>query len=189
MRRSLAAIVFAAAFLCGGPAAAQDAQPPAQPEPAKQYDQETLDLAAQLVKLSGTARGFDQLLPNIADSAKNAFIRANPQMQLGIIEVVDRIALTLVARRPELDRQLALAWAAAFSKDEMHELIAFYKTETGKKFAAIQPRLMTVEMAAAQGWSRSVEDELTQKVRDELRAAMSAEQQSLQGGASPAPAQ
>ncbi len=40
----------------------------------------------QLVKLSGTARIFDEVLPNIADQAKNAFIRANPQMQLGIIE-------------------------------------------------------------------------------------------------------
>jgi hypothetical protein len=175
MRRSLAAILFAAASLSIAPAAAQDAQAPAaQSTPAPQYDQETLDLAAQLVKLSGNSRTFDELLPNIADEAKNAFIRSNPQMQLGIIQVVDRVALTLVPRRPDLDRQLARIWAAGFTKDEMRDLIAFYSSETGKKFAVVQPKLIGVEMGAAQRWARAVSDELTQKVRDELSASMAA---------------
>ena len=48
----------------------------------------------KLVQVSGTARIFDEMLPTIADQAKNAFIRANPQMQLGIIGLVDTIALS-----------------------------------------------------------------------------------------------
>jgi hypothetical protein len=36
-------------------------------------------------------------------------------------------------------------------------------------------------MAAAQRWARSVSDELTRKVAEELRASVAAEQQSLQG--------
>lgn len=159
---------------------------------------ETMQLAMQLVRLSGTGRTFDELLPNIATQAKNAFIRANPQMQLGIIEIVDRNALTLVGRRKELDEDLAKVWASGFSVEEMQELIEFYGSETGKKYADLHAQLLGVEMAAAQRWARSVNDELTQIVAEELRASVAAEGQALQGGgdmvaepsaAEPAPAQ
>src|SRR5687767_5400221 len=110
MNRSFAAILVAAAVLGFVPAAAQDAT---QQNNAftniieGDLPPETRELAIQLVKLSGTSRMFDEVLPMVADQAKNAFIRANPQMQLGIIDVVDRVALSLVSRRAELDEYLA----------------------------------------------------------------------------------
>jgi hypothetical protein len=149
----------------------------------KELPPETIELARELVRLSGTGRTFDELLPTIASQAKNAFIRANPQMQLGIIDLVDRTALTLVSRRKELDESLAKVWASGFTMDEMQELVDFYSSETGKKFADLHAELLGVEMAAAQRWARSVSNELTQKVADELRATVSAEQRALQGGA------
>jgi hypothetical protein len=189
MRGSLAALVLAAAaFLGPGPALAQEAQQtPAQGQAPLQniieteLPPETRDLAMQLVKISGTSRMFDELLPTIADQAKNSFIRANPQMQLGIIDVVDRVAVSLVSRRPELDEYLARVWASGFSNDEMRDLIAFYGSDTGKKFAQLLPRLLAVETAAAEEWSKSVSAELAEKVSSELQAMMAAEREALQG--------
>ena len=80
---------------------------------------ERMALAMKLVQLNGTTRVFDDILPTIADEAKNQFIRANPQMQLGIIGLVDTIAVQLVSRRPELDRYLARIWASGFTDEEM----------------------------------------------------------------------
>lgn len=193
MKRSwLALLVVAASSVAVQPVIGQETQPLKQSAleeiKTKEFSQSTMDLATQLVKLSGTDRTYDEILPSVSDSAKNAFIRANPQMQLGIIEVVDRLALTLVSRRPELDRELARIWAAGFTEDELNELIAFYKTETGKKFAALQPQMLAVGMSMAQQWGSSVNAELTRKVSDELRLNLAAEQRALQGGA-PAPAQ
>lgn len=200
MKRSLAALLFATAAVLGtSPAVAQEAQPAPGGQQqgdgsalrdlmSREFPQEVLDLGLQLVKLSGTGKTFDQLLPNIADEAKNSFIRANPQMQLGIIEVVDRVALSMVSLRPQLDQMLARAWASGFTPEEMQALVDFYGTDIGKKFSEVQPRLMAVEMATAQAWSRSVLRELTKRVEAELRAAMSAEQRALQGDtAGPAP--
>lgn len=213
MRRMLAGILFAAAAVASFSAArAQDA--PAIPEvpqgrelPAAQRNAfleimkgeiapERLELGKQLVKLSGTGRTFDEVLPNIAAESKTAFIRANPQMQLGIIEVVDRIALQLVKRRSELDNYLARAWASGFTVEEMQALVAFYSSPAGKKFAELHPQLLGVELAAAQEWGRSVSRELTQRVADELKATLAAEQRALQGDTAgpaltpePAPAQ
>ena len=208
MRRMLAALLLAtAACLAASQALAQQtetapppAQAPAAGQPAaepsafqemmnKEYSKESLDLAAQLVKLSGTGRAFDEVLPNMADQAKNEFIRANPQMQLGIIEIVDRVALSLVDRRPQLDQMLARVWASGFTDEEMQSLIEFYSSDVGKKFAALHPRLLAVQAITAQVWGGNVLGELTRRVQAELRATMAAEQKLLQGDtAGPAPA-
>ncbi len=185
MKASLAAFLIAlAAILGAAPAYSQDA--PAADNSALQRVLETelpperMALAMKLVELSGTTRIFDEVLPTIAERAKNSFIRANPQMQLGIIAVVDRIAVQLVSRRPELNRYFARIWASGFSDEEMQELIDFFSSDTGKKFSVALPQILAVQTSAAQEWGKSVSAELNQKVQDELRAAMAAEQDALQ---------
>jgi hypothetical protein len=87
-------------------------------------------------------------------------------------------------------------WASGFTPEELQELVDFYTSETGKKYATSYAQLLGVQMAAAQSWARSVSDELTDKVANELRASVAAEGQALQSGAdvvaeppAPAPAQ
>jgi uncharacterized protein len=184
MKRTLAALLVGLAAIIGSaPVSAQalDSNPTSVRDIINtQMSPETSELAEELVKLTGTARLFDSLLPNIADEAKNRFIKGNPQMQLGIISVVDKVAVDLVNRRPELDRYLARVWASGFTDDEMRDLIEFYSTDTGKKFAETHGRLLAVQTAAAEEWARSVAAELDQRVREELRAAMAAEEEALQ---------
>jgi hypothetical protein len=185
MKRSLAASIVVLAAVFGS--APVFAQSPEASSPAAVREiintklaPETKKLADRLVQIAGTARLFDALLPNIADSAKNGFIRANPQMQLGIIAVVDRVAVDLVSRRPELDDYLARVWASGFSNDELEDLITFYESDTGKKFAKLHGQLLAVQTAAAEDWAKSIADELDGRVRAELQAAMQAEQKALQ---------
>jgi hypothetical protein len=150
---------------------------------------ERMALAMKLVQVSGVARVFDDVLPTIADQSKNDFIRANPQMQLGIIAIVDRIAVEMVGRRPELDRFLARIWASGFDDAEMQALIDFYSTDAGKKFAVTMPALLAVQTSAAQEWGRSVSEELNTRVQAELKSAVAAEENALQNDiAGPAPA-
>ena len=152
---------------------------------------ERLALASKLVQVSGVARVFDDVLPTIAEQSKNEFIRANPQMQLGIIAIVDKVAIQMVARRPELDTFLARIWASAFSDEEMQALTDFYSSDAGKKFAARMPAMLAVQTSAAQQWGKSVAEELNTKVQAELKANVAAEQNALQSdiaGPPPAPA-
>lgn len=186
MRRSLAASLVALAAILGATPVWAQSQNEA-PRRAVVMDiiegelaPETKELADKLVQITGTARLFDPLLPTIADEAKNSFIRANPQMQLGIIAVVDNVAVELVSRRSELDDYLARVWASGFTNDEMRDLIEFYSTDTGQKFAKTQPKLLAVQTAAAEEWAKSVANELDQRVRQELRAAAEAERKALE---------
>ena len=184
MKRTFAAflLALAASFPAApGYAQAQNSGPtPLSQILTQEIPAEKLALAAKLVALTGTARLYDELLPNIADQAKNQFIRANPQMQLGIISVVDKIAVQMVSRRPELDEYLARVWASGFSNEELQGLIDFYSSETGKKFAKLHPRILAVQTAAAEDWAKDVAQELNERVRKELAAAMAAEQEALE---------
>ena len=183
MRLSLAAYLVALAAIISVPAFAQDAgtDPTALRDIINnELPEETQALADELVQITGTARLFDSLLPNIADEAKNSFIRANPQMQLGIIAVVDTVAVEMVSRRPELDGYLARVWASGFTDDEMRDLIDFYSSDTGQKFAQTHGQLLAVQTAAAEQWAQSVAAELDQRVREELASAMAAEREALE---------
>ncbi len=184
MKRLLAAPLVLAAVIFSAPAYAQDASDEAtalREIIQNELPPRTKELADRLVQITGTARLFDTLLPNIADEAKNSFIRANPQMQLGIIAVVDQVAVELVSRRPELDRYLARVWASGFTDDEMQVLIEFYSSETGQKFAQTHGQLLAVQTAAAEEWAKSVAADLDQRVREELRTAAEADQRALEG--------
>ena len=199
MKATLAALVVAAGAILCGVASAQDAQVPEENSLQRiletEIAPERMALAMKLVALSGTTRIFDEVLPTIAEESKNRFIRANPQMQLGIIAVVDRIAVQMVSRRPELDRYLARVWASGFTDEEMQELVDFYSSDLGKKFSGAFPQILAVQTAAAQEWGKSVGEELNLKVQEELRNAMAAESEALQSDIAgpaaqePAPAQ
>ena len=180
--RIVAALAIGAATVLAAPAAAQDQGDLSLEEIIHtELAPETQAIASELTRLSGTPRLFDEILPQIADEAKSGFIRANPQMQLGIITVVDRVAVSLVSRRPELDSYLARIWAAAFSDEEMQDLIDFYSSETGQKFSRALPQVLAVQTAAAQNWAQSVGAELALRVREELEAALATEQRALTG--------
>ena len=170
MVRLLAAVAVAiAAWTAGFPAAAQE------------IDAEELALARQVLAASRVGRPFDEILPNVADQAKTTFIRSNPQMQLGIIEVVDKVALDMVIRREELDTKLTEVWALAFDKDELRTLLEFYNTPAGKKFGAIMPRILTAQLGIADQWTRELSQEMHKRVGDNLIAMAKAEKKRLEG--------
>jgi hypothetical protein len=199
MRALLAAFLFVVAAVLGmTPALAQDAAAPAAEDNSLRQILETelpperMALAMKLVEASGMSRLYDEILPTVAEETKNSFIRANPQMQLGIISIVDKIAVDMVKRRPELDRYLARIWASGFSDAEMQGLIDFYTSDVGKAFAIQLPKILGIQTIASQVWGRTISAEMAQRVQEQLRAAVAADQQALQsdiaGPAEAAPA-
>ena len=185
MTRFAAALIAMAVSFPFSVAVAQEPAPaPAEPAAeAAEIDPARLELAQELLVVSTSSDTFDAVLPNIADQVKTTLIRSNPQMQLGIIEIVDKVALELVEKRADLDRVLARIWASAFEESELQELIDFYSSETGKKFAERQPRLIAAQLGAAEAWGRTLSQEMLRQVQAQLRAASEAEARSLTGAA------
>jgi len=175
------------------PASAQDQQPAPEKAPSerieeaqeRQFDPAHLELAEQVIEAARVSREFDNILPNVADQAKTTFIRSNPQMQLGIIEVVDRVALEMVDNRAELDEVFAKIWASAFTQEELQALLEFYRSPVGEKFAERLPRVLAVQIGMAERWQQAISQELYGRVRNELESKADAEAMQLQDSAAP----
>lgn len=154
IRIGLAAIAIAAAL--GGQAAAQE------------ISQSHLDAALEAVKSAGAARGFDSVLPAIADRVKSRLIRVRPDLHQEISTAVEAVALRLIPRRNDLDAAVARVWARNFTEDELVTIAEFYKSPTGQKFAEIGPRVIQDSLKEVESWSTRVGEELYEKSREEL---------------------
>jgi len=154
IRIGLAALLVAASL--GTPAAAQE------------ISESHLDAALVAVQSAGAARGFDSVLPALADRVKSRLIRIRPDLHEVISTVVENVALTLTPRRADLDRAVASVWARNFTEDELVTIAEFYKSPTGQKFAEIGPRVIQDSLKSVESWSTRVGEELYEKSREEL---------------------
>jgi hypothetical protein len=140
-----------------------------------------LELARKAFDASKAGRNFDEILPVVADRAKATFIRENPQMQLGIIDVVDRVALDMVEERKRLDDALSRVWALAFSPAELEQILAFFNSPAGQAFAMKYPDVIETQLAAADNWTREIGNEMARRVTEELRKMRNQDIKQLRG--------
>ncbi|WP_156953323.1 DUF2059 domain-containing protein [Afifella pfennigii] len=168
-------------------AAAQDSTQNAssQDEPSAEH----MQLARQVLAASGLSRSFDEILPTVADEAKSTLIRANPQAQLGIIEIVDKVALQMVDRRSELETRLSRIWALNYSQQELQDLLTFFRTETGKKFGVNLVDLLGAQITVSQAWAQELGTEMMQRATEELQKITASEAQKLQAAPPETPQQ
>ena len=155
-RTRIGLAAFAVVLALGGPAGAQE------------ISQSHLDAALVAVQSAGASRGFDSVLPAIADRVKGRLIRMRPDLHQEISATVEAVALQLTSRRADLDEAVARVWAKNFTEDELVTIAEFYKSPTGQKFAEIGPRVIQESLKSVETWSTRVGEELFEKSREEL---------------------
>jgi len=168
------AAALPAQFAAAQDSSSQNAASMEEPSP------EQMKLARQVLAASALSRSFDQILPTVADEAKSTLIRSNPQAQLGIIEIVDKVALQMVDRRPELENRLARIWAINFSADELQQYLEFFQSDAGKKFGANLVSLLNAQLNVSQAWAQELSAEILKRATEELQKITASEAQSLQ---------
>ncbi|MCB1499691.1 MAG: DUF2059 domain-containing protein [Bauldia sp.] len=140
----------------------------AAPAGAQEVSQSHLDAALVAVQSAGAARGFDSVLPALAERVKSRLIRVRPDLYQQISTTVEEVALQLTSRRADLDRAVAMVWAKNFTEDELVTIAEFYKSPTGQKFADIGPRVIQDSLKSVEGWSTRVGEELYELSREAL---------------------
>lgn len=153
-RIGLAAFLVAAAL--GAPAGAQE------------ISQSHLEAALAAVQSAGAARGFDSVLPALAERVKSRLIRVRPDLHREISTVVENVALSLAGRRSDLNDAVARVWAKSFTEDELVTIAEFYKSPTGQKFADIGPTVIQDSLKSVEAWSTRIGEELYEKAREDL---------------------
>lgn len=141
----------------------------ASPAGAQDISQSHLTAALDALSSARAARGFDTVLPALSERVQNQLIRIRPDLHKEITDVVEAVALKLVARRADLDNDVARIWAKNFSEEELVAIAAFFKSPAGTKYAELGPRVIAESYQAVQGWSDRVGAELLEKSREELK--------------------
>ncbi|NJO53738.1 MAG: DUF2059 domain-containing protein [Bacteroidales bacterium] len=155
---SLAAAVFASSL----PAAAQQS-PAGQPSAAQ------VQLARELIESNGSLRAVDDMVPAYLEQTRNMFTATNPDLAAPLSAVAAGLRQEFAAKRTEVVDGIARAYAARFTEAELRELVAFYKSPTGKKFIAVLPIVLQDSFERMQAWSTKLSEEMVARMRAEMR--------------------
>jgi hypothetical protein len=141
----------------------------AAPLRADEITPDHMAAALEAVRSAKASKGFDNVLPLLSEKVQDQIIRLRPDLYKQITDVVQQEALKLIARRADLDKDVARIWANSFSIEELQSITAFYKSPAGLKFVDIGPKVIGDSLQAVKGWSDRVGEELLEKSRAELK--------------------
>jgi len=150
----------ALALACLAFAGAANAQ---QPSPA------AIAVAKELLQVKGATTMFDPLVPGIIETVKNNYLQTNTSLVKDLNDVAAQLRTEFAPRRAEIIADVATLYAERFSEQELKDVVAFYKTPVGKKFAAEEPQVIDQSLQRAQAWSQKLSEEVLSRFRAEMK--------------------
>jgi len=156
-RRAACAAIIAVGLLSSGPVLA------APPTPA------AMQAAGEIAKLTGATAVFSPLIAGVVEQSKLLFLQQDPGLAKDLNEIAAKMRTDLAPRMSELNDQVAKIYAERFTEQELQQLLAFYQSPIGKKMVAEQSTIVNSSLHYAQDWATKLSDEVTAKMRDELK--------------------
>jgi hypothetical protein len=137
--------------------------------PAMAQDVEQLGLARDVLVSMKAADNFDAVVPSIMTALKPALTAGNAKAAKDFDEIMPLITSEMASSKTILIDQAAMIYAKAFTKPELTEMAAFYRSPTGQKMARLTPVLTQQMMAAGQQYAQQMAGQLTARIQDELK--------------------
>ena len=158
----VAAVVFAGSLSTG--AWAQNA-PASNPTPSAA----SIGIAKELLALKGGVQMFDGMVNGVIENAKNAFLPTNPSLAAPLTDVTAQLRTEYESKKNEVYTEVARAYATRFTESELKELLAFYKTNLGKKVLTEEPIAVEEAFRKAQDWSNTFSEQVIGRLRVEMK--------------------
>jgi hypothetical protein len=156
--RPLQAAVLTAALLGAAPSAFAQAPSAA-----------AVATAHQLVTVTGATALFSPLVAGVVEQAKLLYLQQDPSLGKDLNEIAAKLRSDLQPRFKEVENEVATLYAQHFTEEELKEILAFYQSPVGKKVLQEQPKVVDGSMKFAQDWANKLSEEVTAKMRDELK--------------------
>ncbi len=138
------------------------------------YGQEISDShlkqAFKAVSAINATDAFDSILQDVAQVLKRELIQKDPNLQPLISTTVDEKTIGLASRRGDLEREAALAYAKAFTEEDLKAIAEFYGSPVGRKLIEEGPIVTRQVGEAANIWQRGVARDLAIAVGETLEA-------------------
>ncbi len=137
---------------------------------AQEVSDSHLKAALKAVAAINATDGFDGILQEVALVLKRELIQKDPDLQPLISTTVDEKTIGLAPRRGDLEREAALAYAKAFSEEDLKAISDFYDSPVGRKLIEEGPIVSRQVGEAATIWQRGVARDLAIAVGETLEA-------------------
>ena len=136
---------------------------------AQQPSATALSTAKEIVAVTDSMALFNPLIAGVVEQAKLLFLQQNPNLNKDLTEVANKMRADLAPRLVELSDETARIYATRFNDQELKDILAFYKSPTGKKFLSEQSAVVDGSMKFAQGWANKLSEEVIGKMREEMK--------------------
>jgi uncharacterized protein len=169
MRHLLAGVVL----LCGVHAVAAQ-QAPAQPAPAaapapQTFTESHLAAARDVVIGSGLSRGFDGMIPQIAEQIRTSISRTRPELIKDMEEALRAMITDLSRQTDQMVAAASRLFAVRLTESELKEIGAFFKTAAGQKYVNTQGPMLNELFAEMQVFSQTLGNIMMDRLREEMR--------------------
>lgn len=170
VRNSLRALAFAALASSGvALGTSAQAQQPAQAlAAATNLAQSHIDVARDVVMLSGMGRTFDGLLPTFGDQVRQTFI-TRPEIAGDLNAVLDQLKPELETRKNEILNTSARILANRINEETLVQIRDFFRSTAGQQYVATQPLVLDDLFSALNTWVGEVSAFVISRVREEMR--------------------
>jgi hypothetical protein len=155
----------------GKPAAAgsqQDPPPPATPE-AAEPSAAHVQAARELILATGISRSFQIIIPEFMDQIDVTLTQTRPELTNDLLAVMGQL-------KPEFDKQAdemidlsARIYARLLTEDEIRAILAFFKSDAGRKYVGAQPLFLNQLVAGMQAWQQKISVNMMTRVREEMK--------------------
>lgn len=126
-------------------------------------------LAGELLALKGGPQMFGGMIDGVIESAKESYLPNNPSLARPLNEVAVQLRKEFEPKKAELMHEVARVYARRFTEQELRELLAFYKTNLGRKVLSDEAPAVEDGFKRAQEWTSEFSDQVLIKIRTEMR--------------------
>ena len=182
------------ALMClAGPTCAQDPSPPeavapiegappAQPAPvppdglslpppsdAANPTPEHVARARRLILATGISRSFDVMIAEFMDQIGNSVTQERPELIQDMHAVLGKLKPEFDKQSEEMIDQSARIYASLLSEKDIDTILAFYDSESGKRYVAMQPLFLNQLLSGTQAWQQKIAINMMARVRTEMK--------------------
>ena len=134
-----------------------------QPSPA------ALASARQLMELKGVQNLVAPVVIGVIQQTTGGILQTNPGLSKDLAEVSEQLRNEYQQRSAEVTNDVVKLYAQRFTEQELKEAVAFYKTPTGQKLLAEEPKILDETYGRLQQWAIRLQDEVMTRVRAEMK--------------------
>lgn len=126
-------------------------------------------LGKEVVMLSGIFRTFNAFVPTIMQQIFNTVTPTRPELRKDLEDTLKGLMPEYEKRTEEMIEHTARLFAAAMSEPALKATIEFMKSDAGRQYIEMQPRVIDQMVVAVDDWNRKLADEILARARAEMK--------------------